>query len=324
VSVVTVGLVVHALPAAAKPAPVSLGLGDIVVSDGVRYAAVPTGAGRVRVFDDAHQTSFDLEQPSGCAGDGQYPSGGVGAVGGGVLVWNCEVPQQGGWYRPRLVSLATRAPVAAATAAVENPPESAGGVNFGTSAIGSQWLTGTIFGYHWYRTIFVNWHTGATVYDQPASADTYADLNSPRLTGELCSPLRQPRNPYYDPTATETTPRYLPIEYRRPWAVWRSRRGLTLARCGQRGRALLVSDCQGSNVNQNFLCVTPEVSAGLVTWSLGNVVHAYVIATRRRYAWRVPNDSPDHPPIVTHTRNAIYVTVGTYLGGGRYVIRGTF
>src|ERR1700712_3704354 len=79
----------------AKPAPVSIGSGAPVVSDGVRYAAVPLEAGHVRVFDDARGTAFDLQQPSGCAGDGQFPSGGVGAVGGGVLVWNCEGPQAG-------------------------------------------------------------------------------------------------------------------------------------------------------------------------------------------------------------------------------------
>src|ERR1700712_1789187 len=118
VSVAAVACACHPGPVAAKAPPVSIGPGAPMVSDSVRYAAVPLGSGRVRVFDDRRGTSFDLEQPTGCAGDGQWPSGDVAAIGGGVLVWNCEGPNYG-WDRPRLVSLRTRTPVAAATGVLD-------------------------------------------------------------------------------------------------------------------------------------------------------------------------------------------------------------
>jgi hypothetical protein len=226
-----------------------------VYTDGVRWAVYEPTEGVTRVMDTVKGTSTTHPDPEGCAG-------GLIAIGGGEMLYDCsdpECPKAADvclLMKPEIVC----PPVAAGTTChtdmvptgyetgrwvVEDIASGAQHLlNVGKglptfsqrdvenesqlSAIGSQWARSGSY--------FVNWHTGQVIYEdkEPASADRdYEDLNSEALLVPLCAPFARRLEPV-GPGLERS--RYQPLSYELPFMVESRLIGLRsyqyLRRCG--------------------------------------------------------------------------------------------
>ena len=176
--------------------------------------------------------------------------------------------------------------------------------DFSPQLVGRDWVVGTMSGNHYRVRMAWNWHSGEVRTDDPAgSGHDYLDVDSAELTHTLCSPLRQPANPDYDPQGMETLPRYDLLPFEDPWGLSTAGSRVALERCG--GQVKVLAAHPGSSF---------QLGGGIVTWVTDKgVVMAYSIAHGRRFKWRRGDVS------VAHTRTGIYVSLSN--DKQRWVVR---
>jgi hypothetical protein len=166
-------------------------------------------------------------------------------------------------------------------------------------AIGARWMLLNHVGYHINVVFFEDWRSGRVRTQLPA--DTYPDLDSPRLARRLCRPLRLGRlvNAFGKRA----------YQYERPYALREEPAGLLLDRCGQRKPTVLAS---GGTSGQ--------LGAGIVTWathrsggahgSERTTLHALILKSGRHLTWRFafPPKRARVSVEIQHTSRAVYVS----------------
>jgi hypothetical protein len=165
-------------------------------------------------------------------------------------------------------------------------------------AIGARWMVLQRVAYHNDAVFFEDWRTGQVRTQLPA--DSYPDLDSPRLARRLCRPLRRGQlvNSYLHPA----------YQYERPYALREDRTGLLLDRCGRtRPRVLASGGTSG------------QLGAGIVTWTTHRsggahgpertTLHALILKSGRHLTWRFafPPDRARVSVYIEHTSRAVYV-----------------
>jgi hypothetical protein len=288
---VAVAVAVPAQAAELRPGPDT----SIVEADGGRYAAWPAGATTVRVLDErtggVRTITTDARE---CAPP---------VLGSGLMVQGCAgVPG----YDPRHwlpVLHDLRSGAALPVAGIDRMP----GLQDDRDeflvyrGIGRRWLAVHTDGYHWARELLLDWRTG-TLRDDPSDRRrSVLDPDRTDATRPLCAPLARMREPI-DDTFGEF-PDFLPFAFVRPYGVDPGREPLRLQRCG---------GGPGRRLDRCFhFCRSVQLSRSAVTWGSGALsdplVHAFMLRTGRRRAWRVPG-SVEHLYVV-HTSRRLYVTV---------------
>lgn len=255
-----------------------------VVSDGKRWAAWPTQAGRVTVYDDRDQRRRDLRVP-------ECP---LTAVGAGMVVVACPSTNTA-FPDAVLVDIRTGAVTNAG-----NPGTFGGVMEYGRyTAVGTHGLRVDVEGYH-YRAVYgFNWRTGARY--RLEDRRHILDLDVPKLSRPLCAPLSRTPTPEFE---WDMAGPYLPMLYERPWAVEDVARPdsttlVRLWRCGSRSPRILAR-CSCSDVS---------LGRGLVTWQDGFRVRAYEPATGRRRSW--PFETERRPHVSQAGRSLVLWTSGS-------------
>jgi hypothetical protein len=318
---VIAALLLALAPAAAaapkKPHFYLLGVGDgAAISDGQRDVAFSRSSWIV--FYD-----FGLEFPYGrivgvptCA-DPYYPRlATLGAVGAGKVGWSCGTSER----LPLVEDVATGAVTPAA--------DPSGFLSDGAAyvdAIGSQWMTVMVTGYHSFVPEYYGLASGRWRYELGAATQT-ADLNDPALAERMCDPLHRTLAPNDDPYNTESE--YDPYYYEPPYGVnveesdatgVRIPKLITVQHCGSQ-KVWVVSHCKLS-------CYDVSYSAGLVTWFDNRAFRAYAPRLRRLYSWQLSDffrpglPAVRHPGVAfTHTRTRLIASVPPHRGGRDWTI----
>jgi hypothetical protein len=176
--------------------------------------------------------------------------------------------------------------------------------------IGTHWLSVTEDAYHdptlWYFDL-----DNGTWRREPTSPRQYANLDAPGLVETLCSPLRRPPGP---PDRVDLEPLFSPYYYEPPYGV-RVRdlsntdlvQELTLQRCGSR-RISVIERC-------HFGCGSVGFSGGMITWSDGKALRAYVLRTKRYYSWPLSGFGQGAGGSLVHTRQRLIASVYTPSSG---------
>jgi hypothetical protein len=165
-------------------------------------------------------------------------------------------------------------------------------------AIGARWMVLNHVGYHLDAVFFEDWRSGRVRTQLPA--DSYPDLDSPRLARRLCRPLRRGQlvNDFGQPA----------YQYERPYALREGRSGLLLDRCGRTTPRVLAS---GGTSGQ--------LGAGIVTWTTHRsggahgpertTLHALILKSGRHLTWRFafPPERARVSVAIEHTSRAVYV-----------------
>jgi hypothetical protein len=287
VAIAAVVFLAVAAGAQATPAPTPLPDGGPILTDGVDYALLANTDGSALSVYDAASKRFDATLPSGC-----YPA----MTENGLLA--CAEGTGGYDLRARR-PIATPGP---------NPPFE--GAGFTPTHIGRYWLTGIYHHYHWDQPVAFDRASGQVHRDVPTRTANYLDADYTGLERPMCAPLTQPIGDVdtYSGTALQ------PLQYERPWALRAPNAGhaLVVERCGGATKTLAVARCSCAS--------DAQLGAGIVTWSDGDVVRAYVLKSRRSYKWQLPAGHI----VVSHTRAGIYVAGPAGPSGTRkrWVIRG--
>ena len=255
-------LLLLAVPGSASAAERAIGA---VAADGERFAAWRSAPTRLVVFDDRTQKRTALTIPD-CP---------VSAVGAGKALLSCPGRQPG--PQPVTIDLATGDAEELPLVPVEDG--AFGGYPLWL-AIGRYGLFGALQGYHWSgHGVF---DPAARRWDRLRDPDRAIDLDVPALARPLCAPVR--RTPQTS-TGLETHAEYGPIWFERPWAVEQfvvergteTRRILRVWRCGER-RPRTLGPSWGA---------MPSIGAGRVVWHDGDHVHAFSLASGRRWSRRI-------------------------------------
>jgi hypothetical protein len=220
---------------------------SVLLTDGSRWAAYEPVVGTTRLTDTETNQKTDRPDPEGCAG-------GLKAVGGGELLYECADPECPGQEQScrfpphglqelpsefesrrytvadiqgaaqHIVPRTSRVPVGSILA----------DVHFHLQEVGSQWVAGT-----WEseapephrasgQGVFVNWHTGFTIYEdkkpegsgegieeEPSTSQKEVEnLNRVRLMQRLCVPLTRPSD-----NEENASSHFAPFGYQPPFGV---------------------------------------------------------------------------------------------------------
>lgn len=291
-----------------------------VYTDGVRWAAYEPSRGVTRLMDTIAGTSVNRDDPEGCAG-------GLDAMGGGELLYDCTDPMcppehghlcvlkwpEGSpleyetFARFVMVDIATGAQhVVVGTegtslgASMEGASTQAT-VWFG-GPIGSQWMTGGDSEQLTSKRFFLNWHTGSVIPESGGIGTPYSydweDLNSEQIIQPLCRPLSRPLRV----AGGENAPLYVPATYAPPLAVIEAgkedKRTPQLLHCGSSKHVSLPS------------CGEPRFGGGVLSCGVELVTQI----APRRYPWhkafyRVSPPAGDkYSGLLQHTSTAILAT----------------
>jgi hypothetical protein len=165
-------------------------------------------------------------------------------------------------------------------------------------AIGARWMVLHHVAYHNDAVSFEDWRGGQVRTQLPANS--YPDLDAPRLVRRLCRPLR--RGQLVNDSGQ------LAYQYERPYAQRQDAAGLLLDRCGRpTPRVLAPGGTSG------------QLGAGVVTWTTHRsggaegpertTLHALILKSNRHLTWRFA--FPPHRArinvAIEHTRRAVYV-----------------
>ncbi len=291
-----------------------------VYTDGVRWAAYEPSHGVTRVMDTIAGTSVKRDNPEGCAG-------GLEAMGGGELLYDCTDPMcppehahlcvlkwpEGSllgyetFARFVMVDIATGAQhVVVGTegtslgASMEGASTQAT-VHFG-GPIGSQWMTGGDSEQLISEQFFLNWHTGLVISESgsigtPRDYD-WEDLNSEQLMQPLCRPLRRPLRVQ----GGENAPLYVPAAYAPSLAV------IEVGEEGKRTPQLL--HCGSSKHVSLPSCGGPQFGGGALSCGIELVTQL----APRRYPWHKafykvsPPAGEKYSGLLQHTSTTILTT----------------
>lgn len=251
------------------------------VADGVRYVALMTRDGQVRVRDEGDGgDSFAIAVPAECDQARTRPS--IEAIGGGSLLLSCI--SVGGAQQPdyiyRVLVLGERrwqsVPVA---------------IGFGPFRIGSRWISASNVGS---ATVWTNWHTGEQRRDEATWRDA-PDLDAAELMVRMCQPLRRELPDGVGGVAFE------PYRYDAPFGVLDLRSVLAIQRCGQSRPVVLETNPWSGDT---------QLGSGVVTWT-GRTLGAYLTRCGLRLTWSARLGEQ-----VGSTRDAIWFARdgGTQLG----------
>ena len=242
------------------------------LTDGTRWAAFEPSAGTTRVIDARTGRAVDRPNPSGCGGF----EGGLLAVGGGELLYRCEVAScphvffgcpatSGAYWEARYV---VEDIASAREYEISRLPFDPEGPQL--HSIGSEWSSGEAVAYKYRDRFYVNWHTGQATKSVASGSDVI-DLGDPGLTRALCRPLTRALSREGLDRQVEREPAYAP-----PFPV--EEKGLepvqlTLLRCGARRE----EDLPGSRNGAVWL----QLGGAVVSWiAPGKNNSAAMYATR--------------------------------------------
>ena len=268
--------------AAAEPAfePVGAAAARTLSAD-ARHAAFELADGSVRLYDTrtGRVTTHPRPRP-----DCRFVD-----VGGGKLLWTC-----GGWPI-HVVVLKIR------TGQVKERDVYPGEVGGSVTEVGTYWLKGTGSDHRGgQHTTWWSLADNRLVVDRGDGAARYVDdLDLPRLTRRMCSPLRKQPNPDYD--LDWDYAEYLPYQYDGGFGLYFDQGRWTLDRCGRGSYALLPAGAGAA-----------RLTAGRVTWTKGRQVAAYDAPRRRSLRWGLAQIDPAATRArVAHTRHAIFVATAS-------------
>jgi hypothetical protein len=315
---------------------------DQLVTDGTRWAAYEPIQGVTRLMDTIAGRTINRPDPEGCAG-------GLAAIGGGEILYECNDPECPGQARscqfklpePSSERLVSRRYI------VENIVSGTQHVVPGTSrvmvgaehtfeldTVGSQWAGGTEPNQGYSNPgdrLFVNWHTGQLVYEgrKPRSAvgditeeptsneEEVENLNSVYLLQPLCEPLKRLPDSIY------AGKKYGSFEYDPPFAVLGPAGSgypetpSQLRRCGSSARVTLPGGKFGYPGQLGDYVLSWE---GSYEWTGGKEYSSnYVTRLNphsrtwfdRIYRLALPKYSNIDNTSVRHTGTMIFATVGT-------------
>jgi hypothetical protein len=179
--------------------------------------------------------------------------------------------------------------------------------------MGRRWLL--VQGYSWAgldANRWLDWRTGRLVTDPAAGARTVFDLDDPRLSVPLCTPLRRRVEPY-EGVGPDSI---VPYVYEGGWLFepfsFPQHRPVVIRRCG-RHRRLVLHACR-------HRCGSATMGAGYVSWfdrkqfsrinqppvsKDRTLVFAYDLGRRRPLRFQA-NFDREPPDFVWHTRRHIY------------------
>jgi hypothetical protein len=256
--------------------------------------ALQTNAGSVLVRDDAG-AQRSVAAPAGCA---------VGAVGGGVIAWDCadtETKIGDFWGHVRHMVVTDLA-----GAVVGTPNVSHVGELSKTSAVGGQWFE------HFERDpnlkggsiLRTNWHTGEQRVLGDRDASVWPDLDRAGLVAPYCAPIRAQE---VENWSGYTGPLLRPVQYQAPWAIVDTRVDTRhplrheLRRCGL--ARSVIAPASLTTAREAVLGV------GWVGWrprGTTSTLHLLRLSDRRRYVvaaarW-LSSSFPERPSISFTTR----------------------
>lgn len=261
-------------------------------SDG-RYAVYQPSLSTTAIVDSHRNTVTVRADPSGCARvlttAGWY-RGGVSAVGGGEILYECATACPGGeWacleadrsqWQVRLVvvGIATGRSHELTRLAFGEP-------GFTLTGIGSRWIAGAQGEYRVYEPFFVDWRTGAVVRAHPTRS-TRVDLSSPTPELRYCEPIRRH---IYEGSAELAGE----LGFESPWALdespWSGKSGPT-----RTGAAIVLRHCGTTRVAR-VAALPPtgeveeaQVSGGVATWitsASNESAWFWVMRLARRFPW---------------------------------------
>jgi hypothetical protein len=174
--------------------------------------------------------------------------------------------------------------------------------------VGASWVQFITSDRNIMSNTYVNWRTGATAgdYASGSTARTAPSLNDAPLWRPLCAPLRRVRNPNTDDPDTGGPP-FDALAYVRPYALgWANGQKpdgrLRLYRCGRR-HSQVIARCPSRG------CLEQQLGGSAVSWlDLDRRrAYAYVIRTRRRLSWPVPDPAATETRVF-HTANRLFAT----------------
>jgi opacity protein-like surface antigen len=279
-----------AAAAAARPAPLKWKqVGTTVETlrgDGVGVVWQPSR--QTVAVDRAGGLPVVFNPPEGCGGFQTY--------GAGYLVYACM---------RRQMYAATFAIVNVDTGAVHkiDVDDRAADSALSFNAIGTNWMAGAAAQYHAeFLTRFVNWRTGAQMYDgdDPFGAHSYLDLSDPKLGHPLCSGMSH--TPW--PEDAIPTPKYESMVVSGRWALQLNRdTTFTLLRCGSKAKR------QFSGIGQ--------LGSGFLTW-----IGPWMATGRARYsnAMRLADGRKWRGPAYgwIHTADAIYGEIPVFANDAKH------
>jgi hypothetical protein len=291
-------------------------------TDGVRWAAYESRVGTTRLIDTASGRSFNRTDPEECAG-------GLLAVGGGELLYECEDPEcpdsarscmtpvsksiESIYWSRRYISEDIEGGANHIVAGISDftlPPKE----GFSLTKIGSNWIYGDLFdsNYHAQLTFFLNWRTGAIVQSGHAPNAAW-NLSLEKLAQPLCTPLRWTPDNYF-------------FGYERPFAVT----GTELPEPGPQGtksKPLRLLRC-GSHAEEVLTGPTPPSSSSVqlggrvVSWigslmidkktrSSTDAMYLTSLYPRgRKWHGRVYQLRDGSGELLQHTANEVFTTNG--------------
>ena len=268
--------------AAAEPAfaPVGTAARHTLAAD-ARHAGFELEDGSVRLFDTRTGTVTTHPRPR--------PDCRFTDVGGGKLLWTC------GRSPVHVVVLKIR------TGQVKVRDLYPGEVGGSVTDVGTYWLKGAGSDHRGgQHTTWWSLATNEVVVDRGGGDARYVDdLDLPRLTRRMCSPLRKLPNPAYD--VGWDYAEHLPYQYDGRFGLYFDQGRWTLDRCGRGSYALLPVNAAGA-----------RLTAGRVTWTKGSQVAAYEAVRRRSFRWRLTDIDPAAARVrVQHTGHAIFAATAT-------------
>jgi hypothetical protein len=259
------------------------GAGGWLLADGERYVVTRARDGVVRVRDTATGERRRITPPP-CDSGSALP----GAVGSGVLVWECGSPLGAGTHLLVVDDLRSGQRLRPAgleqLQALEAPSHD--GARFHVDSVGRNWIYLTRSGYHYADDVLVGLGRAQILYRPAERADVAVDPDRPRGTRRLCDGIRR--------SAGYVELGELPfgvVHYHRPYAITDSGR---VRRCagaatGPSGRSVIaLSDTYLGWATGRLLALRPT-----------NATH-----TARRHA-------PATVRSIALTRRFVYVTTGS-------------
>lgn len=284
---------VVAWPAAAHARVTSLGTAvSPVRADGERYAAWESPPGTARILDVRTGRSLAVELPRECH-PRPYRDSGLVAVGGGQVLWQCHRRFDEPYavlFDAATGSLHAPAGEEALLARFHAPGASTTEGRY--LDVGRHWLQAMTYGYHWVRLHYLNWRTGE-LRDEPRSARHAIDLDRSSLLRRICRPLgRLPP----DMETTESIPPFQPFHYRPPFGLSEGEAAWQLQVCGRRTPRLRAPGRDDLQLGRRVL-----------TWSDQDVVYAYGLRSRRRWAARIGSGNAWLSP--AHAAHLLFASV---------------
>jgi hypothetical protein len=287
-------------------------------SDGARWAAYEPSVGTTRVIDADTGRAVDRPNPSGC--NYSPHEGGLVAVGGGELLYSCEVsgcpfvysgcsgPNREYWQARYVVEDAATGREHEITRLPYNSEVPI------LHTIGSQWAMGEAVAYKYKYTFYLNWHTGQ-VASPELSPTEGIDLDSASLNRSLCSPVLHGESPQAIQPPVEPEPAYAPPFALEETGYELNQPRLVLLRCGSVRQQPLPGDDEDTSL---------QIGGGIISWiAQGKNRSGAMYATRLNYhgrRWHGPTfhllgpKYPSHVKIaqawtLQHTSTTVYQSV---------------